>query len=182
MEIIYLVMLWLIAVVAENNGTHPVLFIIICFKLHENLISMMTCVWLWGYGVQISYGYVSRVFSLGDYCFMALCIWNDYLRICNVFTFFLTWNVKRILQLKGSAMANRSGAQRPNGTQGKICQLKLVLLGESAVGKSSLVLRFVKGQFHEYQESTIGGRQNLFALLNGWMMNPKYRLIGNLEP
>jgi small GTP-binding protein len=28
--------------------------------------------------------------------------------------------------------------------------------GESAVGKSSLVLRFVKGQFHEYQESTIG--------------------------
>jgi len=33
---------------------------------------------------------------------------------------------------------------------------KLVLLGESAVGKSSLVLRFVKGQFHEFQESTIG--------------------------
>ncbi|KAF5283704.1 hypothetical protein FQR65_LT13739 [Abscondita terminalis] len=55
-------------------------------------------------------------------------------------------------------MANRTpAAQRPNGsTQGKICQFKLVLLGESAVGKSSLVLRFVKGQFHEYQESTIG--------------------------
>ncbi|KAE8738214.1 hypothetical protein FOCC_FOCC016320 [Frankliniella occidentalis] len=55
-------------------------------------------------------------------------------------------------------MANRGGAaQRPNSqTQGKICQFKLVLLGESAVGKSSLVLRFVKGQFHEYQESTIG--------------------------
>uniref|UniRef100_A0A1B6C1E8 small monomeric GTPase n=1 Tax=Clastoptera arizonana TaxID=38151 RepID=A0A1B6C1E8_9HEMI len=54
-------------------------------------------------------------------------------------------------------MANRTVAQRPNGTpQGKICQFKLVLLGESAVGKSSLVLRFVKGQFHEYQESTIG--------------------------
>ncbi|XP_043939705.1 ras-related protein Rab-5B isoform X2 [Protopterus annectens] len=50
------------------------------------------------------------------------------------------------------------GATRPNGqTQAsKICQFKLVLLGESAVGKSSLVLRFVKGQFHEYQESTIG--------------------------
>lgn len=56
-------------------------------------------------------------------------------------------------------MANRGGATRPNGAQqGKICQFKLVLLGESAVGKSSLVLRFVKGQFHEYQESTIGGR------------------------
>lgn len=58
-------------------------------------------------------------------------------------------------------MATRSSsstaAQRPNGAQqGKICQFKLVLLGESAVGKSSLVLRFVKGQFHEYQESTIG--------------------------
>lgn len=54
-------------------------------------------------------------------------------------------------------MANRAGAQRPNGAaQNKICQFKLVLLGESAVGKSSLVLRFVKGQFHEYQESTIG--------------------------
>ncbi|KAG8240280.1 hypothetical protein J437_LFUL012757 [Ladona fulva] len=54
-------------------------------------------------------------------------------------------------------MANRPGVQRPNGAaQGKICQFKLVLLGESAVGKSSLVLRFVKGQFHEYQESTIG--------------------------
>lgn len=33
---------------------------------------------------------------------------------------------------------------------------KLVLLGESAVGKSSLVLRFVKQQFDDYRESTIG--------------------------
>ncbi|KAK2722686.1 hypothetical protein QYM36_003016 [Artemia franciscana] len=47
---------------------------------------------------------------------------------------------------------SRTGVPPPN----KICQFKLVLLGESAVGKSSLVLRFVKGQFHEYQESTIG--------------------------
>ncbi|MPC08228.1 Ras-related protein Rab-5B [Portunus trituberculatus] len=54
-------------------------------------------------------------------------------------------------------MAQRTSVQRPSGGgQGKICQFKLVLLGESAVGKSSLVLRFVKGQFHEYQESTIG--------------------------
>ncbi|KAG7223195.1 hypothetical protein INR49_015803 [Caranx melampygus] len=55
-------------------------------------------------------------------------------------------------------MAGRGGPARTNGTaaSNKICQFKLVLLGESAVGKSSLVLRFVKGQFHEYQESTIG--------------------------
>uniref|UniRef100_A0A2R9BF14 RAB5A n=2 Tax=Homininae TaxID=207598 RepID=A0A2R9BF14_PANPA len=47
---------------------------------------------------------------------------------------------------------------RPYGsnTGNKICQFKLVFLGESAVGKSSLVLRFVKGPFHEFQESTIG--------------------------
>lgn len=64
-------------------------------------------------------------------------------------------------------MANRGTAQRPNGsTQGKICQFKLVLLGESAVGKSSLVLRFVKGQFHEYQESTIGGKNTYMRLLS----------------
>ncbi|XP_058197068.1 ras-related protein RABF2b-like [Rhododendron vialii] len=33
---------------------------------------------------------------------------------------------------------------------------KLVLLGDVGAGKSSLVLRFVKGQFVEFQESTIG--------------------------
>lgn len=53
-------------------------------------------------------------------------------------------------------MASNRVISRPNGGQRKICQFKLVLLGESAVGKSSLVLRFVKGQFHDYQESTIG--------------------------
>lgn len=38
----------------------------------------------------------------------------------------------------------------------KALNSKLVLLGDSAVGKSSLVLRFVKKQFLEYNESTIG--------------------------
>lgn len=53
-------------------------------------------------------------------------------------------------------MAGRPGTRPNSGVPNKICQFKLVLLGESAVGKSSLVLRFVKGQFHEYQETTIG--------------------------
>ncbi|RMD43902.1 hypothetical protein DV735_g1243, partial [Chaetothyriales sp. CBS 134920] len=51
-------------------------------------------------------------------------------------------------------MANR-GPSRPT-PGGRFAQFKLVLLGESAVGKSSLVLRFVKDQFDDYRESTIG--------------------------
>ncbi|CAM6103199.1 unnamed protein product [Calypogeia fissa] len=35
-------------------------------------------------------------------------------------------------------------------------QAKLVLLGDMGAGKSSLVMRFVKGQFFDYQESTVG--------------------------
>ena len=35
-------------------------------------------------------------------------------------------------------------------------EFKLVMLGDTAVGKSSVVLRFVKNEFFEYQESTIG--------------------------
>ncbi|KAG6383501.1 hypothetical protein SASPL_156745 [Salvia splendens] len=38
----------------------------------------------------------------------------------------------------------------------KSINAKLVLLGDVGAGKSSLVLRFVKGQFVEFQESTIG--------------------------
>ncbi|PIN24807.1 GTPase Rab5/YPT51 [Handroanthus impetiginosus] len=38
----------------------------------------------------------------------------------------------------------------------KSINAKLVLLGDAGAGKSSLVLRFVKGQFVEFQESTIG--------------------------
>ncbi|RPA83483.1 ras-domain-containing protein [Ascobolus immersus RN42] len=51
-----------------------------------------------------------------------------------------------------------SNARVSTSSQGsaRFAQFKLVLLGESAVGKSSLVLRFVKDQFDDYRESTIG--------------------------
>ncbi|KAJ3187890.1 hypothetical protein HDU85_006283 [Gaertneriomyces sp. JEL0708] len=53
-------------------------------------------------------------------------------------------------------------AARPNNvtsqdpTSLKPIQVKLVLLGEAAVGKSSLVLRFVNNEFQENKEPTIG--------------------------
>ena len=55
-----------------------------------------------------------------------------------------------------SGRGGQRGNNASNGSATRVCQFKLVLLGESAVGKSSLVIRFVKGQFHEYNESTIG--------------------------
>lgn len=55
-------------------------------------------------------------------------------------------------------MADRPIPSRPGGqtTSSKMIQFKLVLLGDSAVGKSSLLVRFVKDQFQDFQESTIG--------------------------
>ncbi|KAM9932106.1 hypothetical protein OXX80_008248 [Metschnikowia pulcherrima] len=41
-------------------------------------------------------------------------------------------------------------------TENKFASFKLVLLGESAVGKSSVVHRFVKNTFDDMRESTIG--------------------------
>ena len=43
------------------------------------------------------------------------------------------------------------------GETKRLAQFKLVLLGEMAVGKSSLVLRFVKEQFDQCQLPTVGG-------------------------
>lgn len=52
----------------------------------------------------------------------------------------------------------------------RVCHFKLVLLGDTAVGKSCLVVRFVRDEFFEFQEPTIGGEQDSrgISLCAGW--------------
>jgi len=47
-------------------------------------------------------------------------------------------------------------AEAASGSPDKSVQVKLVLLGEAAVGKSSVVLRFVSNEFQANKEPTIG--------------------------
>ncbi|KAF9937733.1 hypothetical protein BGZ67_000945 [Mortierella alpina] len=53
-------------------------------------------------------------------------------------------------------MSQASDAAGHAASNMKPVQVKLVLLGEAAVGKSSLVLRFVNDEFQENKEPTIG--------------------------
>lgn len=53
---------------------------------------------------------------------------------------------------------------------------KLVLLGEMGSGKSSLVLRYVKGQFFDYQV----GDQDMAAILRRNRSRPQVDLVGML--
>ncbi|KAJ1719381.1 Vacuolar protein sorting-associated protein 21 [Coemansia biformis] len=50
----------------------------------------------------------------------------------------------------------RAAVEAPSPAPAKPIQIKMVLLGESAVGKSSLVLRFVNDEFQDNKEPTIG--------------------------
>eukprot|EP01084_Bolivina_argentea_P194717 334148_1 len=60
------------------------------------------------------------------------------------------------MQQKNEEKKNEEKKQSVWSYNNKTYQFKLVLLGDSNVGKSSIVIRYVKGQFSEYQESTSG--------------------------
>ena len=51
---------------------------------------------------------------------------------------------------------SRNGGPRLSASDTKAREVKVVLLGDTGVGKSSLVLRFVTNNFKPYSESTIG--------------------------
>lgn len=75
-------------------------------------------------------------------------------------------------------MNNSNGPSSPAAS--RVHHFKLVLLGDTAVGKSCLVVRFVRDEFFEFQEPTIGGTSHhccrdvdkwLFSrLIRGWEM------------
>ena len=48
---------------------------------------------------------------------------------------------------------------------GALQQAKLVLLGDMGAGKSSVVLRFVKGQFFDYQVSIHRSKGHIYCVL-----------------
>ncbi len=58
----------------------------------------------------------------------------------------------------------------------RVCHFKLVLLGDSAVGKSCLVVRFVRDEFFEYEEPTIGA-----AFLTQTVQDPENKVTVKFE-
>eukprot|EP00984_Skeletonema_dohrnii_P025622 scaffold14804_cov66-Skeletonema_dohrnii-CCMP3373.AAC.1 len=50
----------------------------------------------------------------------------------------------------------------------RVCHFKLVLLGDTAVGKSCLVVRFVRDEFFEFQEPTIGALDDSTVKFEIW--------------
>lgn len=73
-----------------------------------------------------------------------------------------------------SGQGAASGGDGQAGKSSRNKQAKLVLLGDQGVGKSSIALRFVRGEFHENHEATIGG---MFGLKD---FQPHPTLLSNL--
>ena len=55
----------------------------------------------------------------------------------------------------------------------RVCHFKLVLLGDTAVGKSCLVVRFVRDEFFEFQEPTIGGERKKSGSMSGFVVHAR---------
>lgn len=61
-------------------------------------------------------------------------------------------------QSRGSGAAgSRAGGGGRRGRTGGQMEAKIILLGDSAVGKSSIALRFCQDRFDEVHDVTIGG-------------------------
>ncbi len=76
-----------------------------------------------------------------------------------VFLFFFICRTDKEVFYKHSPFLTRSIEMIMNDNA-NVCHFKLVLLGDAAVGKSCLVVRFVRDEFFEFQEPTIGGENN----------------------
>ena len=72
-----------------------------------------------------------------------------------------------------------SDTMSAGGNTNRVCHFKLVLLGDTAVGKSCLVVRFVRDEYFEYQEPTIGGDATLPCSMGLCNMGASTRFFRN---
>ena len=85
-----------------------------------------------------------------------------------MFLFFLSQHSSSALCdiTMGSRRDSRSNQDQLASAPAKVQNVKLVLLGDQGVGKSSIALRFVRGEFTENSEATIGGEYMYFQSLS----------------
>ena len=68
----------------------------------------------------------------------------------------------------GTGGGGRGGERSRRGRSGGQVEAKIILLGDSAVGKSSIALRFCQDRFDEVHDVTIGGAylQKIISIQN----------------